>query len=174
MFLLFMAKRSADACRSVWTAPPNVGRGLTEKGRTLRIVTSLPVEPVELGELGELGDLSDLRDGQIRVFRTLGEHGVVVCRVSGELHAVDDNCSHREAKLSEGRLRGALLTCPLHGAQFDVRTGAHQGPPASTPIACHAVTESGGRAVLVLNEAKNNEAKNTDASAASSLGENPA
>lgn len=98
----------------------------------------------------DLGDLSDLRDGQLRVFDEIGEHGVVVCRLAGQLHAVDDNCSHRDARLSEGRLRGGLLTCPLHGAQFDVRTGEHQGPPASTPIACHAVDESGGTAVIVL------------------------
>ena len=98
----------------------------------------------------ELGDLSDIRDGQFRLFQDLGEHGVIVCRVSGGLHAVPDNCSHRDAKLSEGRLRGALLTCPLHGAQFDVRTGAHQGPPASTPIACFPVSEVNGMASVDL------------------------
>ncbi len=88
-------------------------------------------------ELSDLGDVSDLQDGQMRVFADLGEHGVVLCRVAGVLHAVADNCSHRDAKLSEGRLRGHLITCPLHGAQFDVRTGAHQGPPAATPIECY-------------------------------------
>ena len=98
----------------------------------------------------ELGDLCDLRDGQTRVFPELGEHGLVVCRLAGTLHAVADNCSHRDAKLSEGRLRGALLTCPLHGAQFDVRTGAHQGPPASTPIPCYNITETGDSAFVEL------------------------
>lgn len=105
----------------------------------------------EHGEHVDLGDLSDLRDGQIRVFSDLGEHGVVVCRVAGTLHAVADNCSHRDAKLSEGRLRGGLLTCPLHGAQFDVRTGAHQGPPASMPIPCFKVTEGDGSASVELD-----------------------
>jgi 3-phenylpropionate/trans-cinnamate dioxygenase ferredoxin component len=98
----------------------------------------------------ELGDLSDLRDGQTRVFPELGDHGVVVCRVAGQLHAVVDNCSHRDAKLSEGRLRGALLTCPLHGAQFDVRTGAHQGPPAPMPIECYSVVEAGSTVTVRL------------------------
>lgn len=102
------------------------------------------------GESIDLGDLSDLGDGRMQVFPDLGEHGVVVCRLAGQLHAVEDNCSHRDAKLSEGRLRGGLLTCPLHGAQFDVRTGEHQGPPASVPIACYAVDEADGHAVLHL------------------------
>lgn len=103
-----------------------------------------------LEHVAELGDLSDLRDGQIRAFPGLGEHGVVVCRVAGELLAVADNCSHRNAKLSEGRLRGTLLTCPLHGAQFDVRTGAHQGPPASLPIACFPVVDVDGVTTVEL------------------------
>jgi nitrite reductase/ring-hydroxylating ferredoxin subunit len=96
----------------------------------------------------ELGDLSGLRDGQLRVFPELSVHGVVVCRVAGQLYAVEDNCSHREARLSEGRLRGSLLTCPLHGAQFDVRTGAQQGPPAPCPIASFPITEAEGSATV--------------------------
>ena len=101
----------------------------------------------------DLGDLSDLRDGQFRVFPELGPHGVIVCRVAGTLHAVEDNCSHRDAKLSEGRVRGTLVTCPVHGAQFDVRTGQQQGPPATVPIACFAVVEDGTRVTVRLGGA---------------------
>lgn len=99
----------------------------------------------------DLGDLSGLADGQLRVFPEVGEHGVVVCRLAGELHAVVDNCSHRDAKLSEGRLRGSRLTCPLHGAQFDVRDGSHHGPPAVVGIGCFAVSEDGDGATLRLD-----------------------
>ena len=95
-----------------------------------------------------LGDLSDLADGNLRCFSDIGPNGIVVCRVAGKLHALEDNCSHRDAKLSEGRLRGALLTCPLHGAQFDVRDGAHQGPPAVVDVATYVVTEGSDGAVL--------------------------
>ena len=96
----------------------------------------------------QLGDLSDLPNGKFRCFADIGPHGVVVCRVAGELHAVDDNCSHRDSRLSEGRLRGALLTCALHGAQFDVRDGTHQGPPAVIGIATYRVIEDGQSALL--------------------------
>jgi nitrite reductase/ring-hydroxylating ferredoxin subunit len=44
-----------------------------------------------------------------------------------------------------------LLTCPLHGAQFDVRNGEHQGPPASVPVAHYAVTEVDGVASIELD-----------------------
>lgn len=97
----------------------------------------------------DLGDLSDLRDGAMRVFPDVGEHGVVVCRVDGRLHAFDDNCSHRDARLSEGRLRGSTITCPVHGAQFDVRTGEHRCAPATTPIVVRVVRDTDGGATLV-------------------------
>ena len=103
-------------------------------------------------QTADLGDLSDLADGRMRAFPELGEHGVIVCRLAGELHAVVDNCSHRDAKLSEGRLRGSLLTCPLHGAQFDVRDGSHQGPPATVGIACFEVTEGADGTTVQLSD----------------------
>jgi nitrite reductase/ring-hydroxylating ferredoxin subunit len=98
----------------------------------------------------DLGDLSDLGDNEMRVFPDIGEYGVVVCRYAGRLHALEDNCSHADTPLSEGRFRGGMLTCPLHGAQFDVQTGEHQGPPAFTGVACFPVTEAESGAVVDL------------------------
>ena len=96
-----------------------------------------------------IGDLSDLTDGEMRFFEDVGEYGVVVCRVDGRLHAVVDNCSHADTPLSEGRLRGPIVTCPLHGAQFDVRDGTHLGPPAWEGVACFEVDEGDTRRVVV-------------------------
>lgn len=82
----------------------------------------------------ELGDLSDLGEGEMRCFPDVGPHGVLVCRVAGALHAVDDRCTHAMASLSEGRLRGGKVMCPRHGAAFDVATGAHGGAPAAVDL----------------------------------------
>ena len=62
----------------------------------------------------ELGNLEDLEEGGMRVFEDIGDYGIVVCRVNGELYALEDNCSHADTPLSEGRLRSHNLTCPLH------------------------------------------------------------
>jgi 3-phenylpropionate/trans-cinnamate dioxygenase ferredoxin component len=98
----------------------------------------------------DLGDLSDLADGSMRAFPDIGEYGLVVCRVAGQLHALVDNCSHADAQLSEGGLRGNLLVCPRHGARFDVRNGSCQGPPAREAIACYVVHEQSGLATVDL------------------------
>ena len=97
-----------------------------------------------------LGDLTDLADGELRAFPDVGRYGVVVCRVAGQLHALEDNCSHADTPLSEGRLRGAMLVCPLHGAQFDVRDGSHQGPPAWEGVPCFAIDEGSGGVTVDL------------------------
>ena len=41
--------------------------------------------------------------------------------------------------LSEGDLLGKVLTCPMHGAIFDVTTGAALEWPADEAIACFPV-----------------------------------
>ncbi len=98
----------------------------------------------------DLGDLSDLDNGEMRCFENVGPDGIVVCRVGGELFALTDNCSHADTPLSEGRLRGYGLTCPLHGASFDVRDGTHSGPPAWEGVPCHQVDEVDGVAAVVI------------------------
>ncbi len=95
------------------------------------------------GDTHDLGDLSDLAEGEMRCFPDVDAEGVLVCRVGGELFAVEDNCSHADQKLSEGRFRRGMITCPKHGAAFDVRDGSHQSPPAFTGIATYDVEETG-------------------------------
>ena len=98
----------------------------------------------------DLGDLGDLPDGQMRCFEQVGRHGIVVCRAGGALYALEDNCSHADTPLSEGRFRGTTITCPLHGAQFDVRDGSHSGPPAWEGVACHQVTRADGEVIVTI------------------------
>lgn len=102
----------------------------------------------------ELGDLSELADGQMQCFESIGRNGIVVCRVGGQLFALDDNCSHADTPLSEGRLRGYGLTCPLHGASFDVRDGSHSGPPAWEGVPSYTVHEIDGIAHVNLERSE--------------------
>jgi len=68
---------------------------------------------------------------------------VAIWNVEGALYATDDTCTHEEASLSEGDLWGEIIECPLHGAQFDVRTGAVVSLPAIFPIATYPVKVEG-------------------------------
>lgn len=93
--------------------------------------------------------VDDLAEGEKRTFEA-GDFEVLVCRVRGELFAVDNTCSHQEARLCEGRLVGYRITCPKHSAQFDVRDGSHKNPPAYRGIArFDLVSGAAGTAVRV-------------------------
>ena len=48
---------------------------------------------------------------------------VVLARVGEAVYACGDVCAHRGGRLSEGKLSGPRLACPLHGWIYDVRTG---------------------------------------------------
>lgn len=77
---------------------------------------------------------------------------VLLCRVDGRFHAVANRCSHASQVLSEGELRGHELTCPLHGAKFDVRTGEHLAPPATRPIKTFPVAVENGQVCVKVTE----------------------
>jgi nitrite reductase/ring-hydroxylating ferredoxin subunit len=51
---------------------------------------------------------------------------VAVANVDGEMYAVQGRCLHLQGPLSEGHLEHAVLTCPWHGWQYDVRTGLNE------------------------------------------------
>jgi nitrite reductase/ring-hydroxylating ferredoxin subunit len=59
--------------------------------------------------------------------------------VGGTVYAIDDTCTHRGAPLWEGDLEGTEVTCPWHGARFDVTSGAHLCPPANSGVASYKV-----------------------------------
>lgn len=96
-----------------------------------------------------LGDLSALAEGDIHVCE-FGDLEVMVCRVGGTLHALEDLCSHADTPLSTGALQGYKIVCPLHGAQFDVRDGSHSGPPAYTGVRTFPVVEGPDGATIDL------------------------
>ena len=83
--------------------------------------------------LVELEDAESLAEGDMRTHKA-GPVEVLLCRVGGELHALENKCSHQARPLHRGRLRGHRIICPVHGAAFDVRDGAHKSPPATCGI----------------------------------------
>ena len=58
---------------------------------------------------------------------TLGGWHILVVRTADGLFALNDRCTHAASPLHDGRLRRGAILCPLHGARFEVRTGACLG-----------------------------------------------
>ena len=69
----------------------------------------------------------------------VGGQRILVANVDGVFYATDDMCTHEDASLSTGSLKGELVKCPLHGSRFSLRTGEPLEDPAEEPLRCYAV-----------------------------------
>ena len=91
---------------------------------------------IKVATTGELGDQ------QAKLVEVEGQK-IALFRVNGAFYALSDTCTHRGGPLSEGELEGAEVTCPWHGAKFDIRTGAVVGPPAPQAVKSYPVRITG-------------------------------
>ena len=84
----------------------------------------------------------------------VGDLPIALFNVMGEFHCLDDTCSHALASLSEGELHPAscAVECPLHGSQFDLRTGEPISLPAVEPVRVHPVEVREGEVWVELPE----------------------
>ena len=88
----------------------------------------------------------ELPPGEVAVVEDAAVGRIAVFNVDGELHGLQDRCSHQRAWLSEGYLDedDCRVECPLHASSFDLRTGRPSGPPAIVPVRVYPVRTEGG------------------------------
>lgn len=92
--------------------------------------------------LTRIGSSRDVIAGQMRVYDVAGTK-VTVVNVNGHIHAFDDTCTHLGCSLAKGTLEGTTVTCPCHGSQFDVTSGAVRRGPARRPVRSRSVQVQG-------------------------------
>ena len=86
---------------------------------------------------------ADIPEGEVRVVTCADGRSLAVSNIGGDLHAIDNVCTHDEGPLGEGRLRGDRIICPRHGAAFDARTGRALTFPAVRGVSAYPVTRDG-------------------------------
>jgi nitrite reductase/ring-hydroxylating ferredoxin subunit len=84
-------------------------------------------------------DLSD--DAALPV--KLGDTPIALYLLDGEVHAIDDVCTHEFALLSQGFIDGGAIECPLHQARFCIATGRCLAPPATVDLRTYVVRVEG-------------------------------
>ncbi len=94
-----------------------------------------------------VGHVSEIAPGRaLRV--EIGGVEILVCNVDGSLYAIEDVCTHDGAPLDQGVLEGKSVTCPRHGAVFDVTTGEVLALPAVIPLMTFPVRVDGDSIVV--------------------------
>jgi 3-phenylpropionate/trans-cinnamate dioxygenase ferredoxin subunit len=70
----------------------------------------------------EVARITDLANGTMRKVNVHGRE-ILLARAGGRYYAADTLCPHLAADLSQGTLRGTILTCPMHRSRFDLTDG---------------------------------------------------
>src|SRR5215203_4510791 len=103
-----------------------------------------------MAEFDKLATVVEFGPGETQQY-IVEDRLVALCNVEGELHAFEDVCTHQFTHLSEGEFTGSEVKCPLHGAKFDVKTGAAKSLPAVKPVPKHEVKVENGNVYVALN-----------------------
>ncbi len=94
-------------------------------------------------EFVKVASSDEVAPGQAKLVEAGGKE-IALFNVGGSFHAIDNSCTHIGGPLCEGELDGTEVTCPWHGAMFDVTSGAALGPPASEGVNCYNVRIEAG------------------------------
>jgi len=93
-------------------------------------------------EFKKVAKTDDIPAGQASMVEVDGKE-IAVFNVGGSFHAIDNTCTHVGGPLCEGEIAGHEVTCPWHGAMFDVTTGQVLGPPAASSVSRYNVRVDG-------------------------------
>lgn len=81
----------------------------------------------------DVAKTTDIADGQMKEFHIEGRD-LLVINYGGDYFVIGAKCPHMGTKLVKGKLEGKIVTCPSHGAMFDVTTGTCISGPKMGPI----------------------------------------
>ena len=80
----------------------------------------------------EVAKVNDISDGKMKHVEVDGKE-ILIANVGSKFYAISDRCGHMNALLSMGNLTGNTITCPFHGAKFDITNGKKLSEPVLTP-----------------------------------------
>jgi len=91
----------------------------------------------------DVGLAADIPPGTHKVAEADGVM-IAVFNLDGTFYAIEDVCTHDGGILTGGPVNGCIITCPRHGATFDVRSGEALSAPAYEPTASFPVRITDG------------------------------
>jgi 3-phenylpropionate/trans-cinnamate dioxygenase ferredoxin subunit len=99
----------------------------------------------------QVGDESDIAPGEFKLVE-VEDLELALFNVEGRLCCIEDLCTHDGGNLVEGDWEGRVVTCPRHGARFDVCTGEALSLPAVQATPVHPVRVVGGKIEVQLED----------------------
>lgn len=76
----------------------------------------------------DVAKLDEVPTGRMKHIELNGKE-IMIVNLDGKIYALNDRCSHTNAPLSMGHIQNSVITCPMHGARFDITTGKKVSDP---------------------------------------------
>ncbi len=95
-----------------------------------------------MGEMVKVARTSDLLPSNAMSVEVVGET-VALFNIDGTYYAIGNTCTHRGGPLCEGDVEGTVVTCPWHGATFDITSGSVLSSPADEGVTSFKVHVDG-------------------------------
>ena len=97
----------------------------------------------------KVASVNELSAGEGTVVDAEGQ-SIALFNVDGTFSAIDNTCTHVGGPLGEGDLDDDSVSCPWHGAVFNVKTGACTGGPAKSDVKSFPVKVEGDDVLVEL------------------------
>ena len=96
-----------------------------------------------------IASTSDVPEGEAHAIEIMGLN-LALYHVGDAWFCTDNICTHAFALLTDGWLEGHVVECPLHGGQFDIRTGKGQCAPIDVDLKTFPVRIDGEDILITL------------------------
>jgi len=99
-----------------------------------------------------IGTVEEL-EGRLPLAFEVEEYRVALFKLAdNRYYAIDDLCTHEDASLADGSVDGEIVSCPLHGAQFNIISGASLSLPALHGVNSYPVSVEGGEIFIIVDD----------------------
>lgn len=99
----------------------------------------------------KIADAETLNPGQMLGIRIENKQ-ILLANIDGDIYAIANQCSHEDALLYNGALKGDCVECPLHGSRFSFKTGQPMEEPATEPVQTYPVSRKQDGIYITLHD----------------------
>ena len=104
-----------------------------------------------MSEFQFAAELNELKEGE-KLLVEVDQRLVILFQNGNDYYCLDDICTHDGGTLSDGEHDGFEISCPRHGAKFDIRCGKALTMPATQSTSSHEVKVEGDKIFVKIKE----------------------
>ena len=106
----------------LWRSQREIPEGSLGGQAIILLIARIYERGCSMNKFTEVAKIEELKSGTMKTV-IAGGREILLARVGDKYYATDNRCPHMKGDLSQGKLEGTVVTCPVHGSQFDISNG---------------------------------------------------